>query len=41
MNAIEKKYLRMVKKYLPLRTTNRKEIINTIQKGIHDYILDH
>ena len=41
MDAIEKKYLRMVKKYLPLRTTNRKEIINTIQKGIHDYILDH
>ena len=26
---------------MPLRTENRKEIINIIQKGIHDYILDY
>ena len=41
MDAIEKKYIKMVKKCLPLRTDNRKEIINIIQKGIHDYILDY
>ena len=41
MDAIEKKYIKMVKKCLPLRTENRKEIINIIQKGIHDYILDY
>ena len=41
MDAIEKKYIKMVKKCLPLRTENRKEIISIIQKGIHDYILDY
>ena len=41
MDAIEKKYIKMVKKCLPLRTDNRKEIVNIIQKGIHDYILDY
>lgn len=37
MDTIEKKYIKMVKKCLPLRTDNRKEILNIIQKGIHDY----
>lgn len=41
MNEFENKYMKEVKKYLPLKTNNRKNILSLIQKGMQDYVHDH
>lgn len=41
MNKIENRYMKKVRTYLPFRTSNRKNILSTIQKGMQDYVHDH
>ena len=39
--SLENRYMKEVKKTLPLKTNDRKKVLSTIKRSVCDYIFDH